>query len=220
MATQGRPNENSAVALYQLIGAPLLALIQAEVQSAQATAEFIERIGFSGGQGALRDREEGAGDDSSEATSHHASYGDLRMAKFEYQKNDSDGNPRTTSVQVPILSLLTIPMLQIKEAELEYHIKILDTQLTSSAGSTADPADESYLGGQRMEFRASMGREPTGRERRQSIDAQIKIKVNVEQADIPSGMIKLLTVMDESASSEQKPPTESAPSQDQEDESS
>ena len=39
-------SEINDVPLYQVIGAPLLALVQAEAQSAQATARYIQEIGF------------------------------------------------------------------------------------------------------------------------------------------------------------------------------
>ena len=38
--------QSSAMWLYQLIGAPLNALVKAEAQAASTTAEFIERYGF------------------------------------------------------------------------------------------------------------------------------------------------------------------------------
>ena len=41
-----RPTDPEALHLYQLIGAPLLAVIQGEAQAAQVSADFISRIGF------------------------------------------------------------------------------------------------------------------------------------------------------------------------------
>ena len=41
-----RPTDPEALHLFQLIGAPLLAVIQAEVQAAQVSADFIKRVGF------------------------------------------------------------------------------------------------------------------------------------------------------------------------------
>ena len=41
-----RLTDPEALHLYQLIGAPLLAVIQAEAQAAQVSADFISRIGF------------------------------------------------------------------------------------------------------------------------------------------------------------------------------
>ncbi len=38
--------EPTALSFYQLIGAPLYALIEAESYAADATAQFIERVGF------------------------------------------------------------------------------------------------------------------------------------------------------------------------------
>ena len=39
-------SELQSLPFHQIIGAPLLALVQGQAQAAQATAEFIDRIGF------------------------------------------------------------------------------------------------------------------------------------------------------------------------------
>ncbi len=198
MARQVR--ESEALRLYQLIGAPLMALVQAEVQAAQATAEFVERVGFEKPQGADKDAN---------------SIGDLRTASFRHQRTGPDGKPQTYNVEIPLLSMVPIPLIQIKNAELDFAVKILETVQTGEAethlqratssetpeaasGDGTASADEDFLSPARMEMKAVLGRGDGGASSEKKTETQIRIKVNVEQADIPAGILKLLNLMDQS----------------------
>ena len=188
------PGENVAHPLYQLIGAPLLALVQAESQAAQTTAEFIRNIGFTDAE-------------------NPEDFGNLRMASLRNRIVGSDGQPKDVSIKVPILSMVPIPALQIKDAELEFYVRILDFARTKSNAMVTKQAkiesgetpaqdqegnNDSFLEPERMEFRAAMGRDPADATQQQRMDAQIRVKINVAQADIPVGMSKLFHIMDQS----------------------
>jgi len=194
--------ETEALKLYQLIGAPLMALVQAEVQSAQASAEFVERVGFERKPGAELDP--------------HA-IGDLRMATFRHQRTDPDGKLQTYSVNIPLLSMVPIPLIQIKNAELDFAVRILEIVQTGEAdmhvyraprseGETPaepsegelPPPEEDFLSRGRVEMKAALGREDAGAVGVKRTETQIRMKVNVEQADIPAGILKLLNLMDQS----------------------
>lgn len=204
--------ENFAHPLYQLIGAPLLALIQAETQAARATADFIENIGFEPDPEQKADEiEDGA-------------LGSMRMAKFSNKMQGADGKVRAMDVSVPLLSLVPVPALQIKDAELEFYVKILDFSKEQTANqfshnsryqkaitneakkeensskpkSSQVNSEQDFLSPNRMQFRASMGRGPSGNQHQSSMESQVRIKINMTQADLPVGLSKLFNIMDQS----------------------
>lgn len=192
--------ENFAHPLYQLIGAPLLALIQAESQAAQATAEFIEHVGF---ERVVDEESKNANKDENKN-----SLGKLKMATFANQMTGPNGELKEMRVQVPLLSLIPIPALQIKDAELEFYVKILDFSREESisklqksfAKETAienddKAADEPQLN-QQIQLKAAMGRGPSSQQ--SSMESQVRIKINMTQADIPAGLSKLFHIMEHS----------------------
>ncbi len=194
-------DESEALNLSQLIGAPLQALVQAEVQAAQATAEFVERVGFEKQPGKEKDPKAVA---------------DLRITSFRQQRAGPDGKLHTYNVDIPVLSLVPIPLMQIKSAELDFAIRILetrptgkpDTLLERATGGKGDSETESaadggealrnFLTAPRVEMKAELGRGEGGASGARRTEAQIRVKVNIEQADIPAGILKLLNLMDQS----------------------
>lgn len=175
--------ENTALSLYQLIGAPLHAIVDAESQAAQATADFIERVGF-------RRRPEAAEGD----------FGDLRMVSFSHQRTGPEGTPRTFRVDVPLLSLVPIPAIQVRDAELEFFVKIVETQRPRVRRDAERPPGEGVpdrLKADAIDFKALMGRGQPEPGRRRTLDMQIKVKIKLEQADVPAGLSKLFNLMEQ-----------------------
>lgn len=201
--------EQAALSLYQLLGAPLYALIQAETYAANATADFIERVGF---EPLSRDNGEPAQED----------LGKLRTISFQQERRTADGQAASYKVEVPLLSILPIPALQIKEAELEFFVKIVDMvvqaqpQRSNEASQTEPagkdrPAAEGALtsGSQRvpipphLDMKAMLGRgQPTAaRAADTPFDMQVHVKIKVAQADPPAGLARLFNLMEQSISS-------------------
>lgn len=192
-----------ALSLYQLIGAPLHALVDAEKQSALATADFIEQFGFERRRG-----DEAAGRGGWEL-------GDLRMARFSTRRSGPDGATRDVEVEVPLLSMLPLPALQIKDAELEFFVKIVDVASYRAEATAAEPEGGRAAGAgpaaeerpasaldalsQRVQFKGALGRPRSGSvQGRQSMEMQVHIKVRVEQADVPAGMARLFNLLEHS----------------------
>lgn len=207
-------SNQSAQSLYELVGAPLMALVDAESQAAKATANFIKEMGFK--------EESSTGDqDAPEAFGREVDFGDLRMVTFRSQKRMADGSQRSFKVEVPLLSLLPIPALQIKDAELEFLAKIVEfpkirqsadetgsDEKKDKAGEGTTAEDENaqkyslpHLPGR--DLKATFGTSITGDSvsRQQRLDMQIKIKIKMEQADIPAGLGSLFNLMQQNVSS-------------------
>ena len=138
--------------------------------------------------------------------------------------------PRVFQVEVPLLSLVPIPALQIKYAELEYYAKILQTPRSTvrkntiqsalppsekeaqsgsaAAADTGSPTPTTSLPEfRRVDFKARLGQGPgtardTGR-RESSLEMQMHIKVRMEQADVPAGLSRLFNLMEHSISNKE-----------------
>lgn len=187
-------SEMQSLPFHQIIGAPLLAIVQGQAQSAQVTAEFIEKIGFHIPEGADTD-----------------DLGRLRMMSFAYQKPDTEGNLQNFKVELPLLSMVPIPAIQVKDADLEFNIKVTDIQKIDARTvmSSPDATVEDWLSQGRVEFRAAMGKLDAATTASSNVDLQMKVKMRVEQADITAGMAFLFRLMDQSISSNQVEQSES-----------
>lgn len=186
--------QESVLSLAQLIGAPIHALVDAEAQSAMATARFIRSVGFTGNG-------DGMGD-----------LGELQMARFKRRQRHADGREDDVEVQIPLLSMLPIPALQIKDAELDYTVKIVQTealpQRQAEVNQLMATKDQGVLGGPTGEppatLRATFAREQ-GSNGRRSVDMLVKMKLRFEQADMPGGLAQLLALASESSSQDVLP---------------
>ena len=183
-AADSANRDGNILTLSQLIGAPIHALVDAEAQAAMATARFIMNVGFESAGG-------GPSDD----------FGRLRMAKFNRSHHRPDGSVEEQQVAIPLLTMLPIPALQIRDAQLDYTVKIVATE--KIAGSTK----EITSGLQEMPTRGALQEPATLRatfardhrsERNRSLDMVLKMKVNIEQSDMPEGLARLLNLAGES----------------------
>lgn len=175
----------TSIDLGELIGAPLAAMVEAEARAAMATAEFIEEVGFKDGEVDPQ----------------------LRMARFRYTKPDASGQPAEFTVEVPLLALMPIPALQIKEATVGLAARITElrapakaTPTTPAATPTAIPT-KSLLLEQIRARRVKIAAQPVassgvrGQEVHSSYDLDISIKLG--QADVTVGLERLLQVLDQ-----------------------
>ncbi|EPX64103.1 hypothetical protein D187_005236 [Cystobacter fuscus DSM 2262] len=179
--------DDKPLQFYQLIGAPLTALVQAEAQAAQVTAEFIERVGFE--PPAEAPSPPGGGAPMQQEPRR------LRMLTFHYERQDKAGQRRSYQVRIPLLSLIPIPAIQIKTAEIELAANIRGLQKAKTRTQVSDTRDD-FLSRERLELKMGM------RGGKSASALQVKVKMNVEQADIPSGLSRLLHSLDESTLSE------------------
>ena len=179
----------TALSLYQLMGAPLQALVEAESHAAYATAEFIKQVGFSG-DGAVKKDSPSVED-----------FGNLKMVTFKHEKIGADGKPRTIRVEVPLLSLLPIPALQIKDADLDFYVKIVDQPPVTKAREKIEAIDghgalRGFKEVQPRELMGTIGRAPSETPGRRSLDMQIRVRIRMEQADVPAGLGRLFNLLE------------------------
>ncbi len=178
----GDGRQRDVLSLAQLIGAPIHALVDAEAHSAMATARFIRSVGFTGTESGRIEE-----------------LGDLQMASFRKRRRNAEGVVEEYEVQIPLLTLLPIPALQIRDAELEYVVKIIQTETMPSQKREMArnlQVNEALGLDPPAVMRAALAREPRPGDRR-SVDMLLKMKVRIEQADMPNGLAKLLNLAGE-----------------------
>jgi hypothetical protein len=185
--------------LYDIIGAPISAMVQAEAQSAQTTLQFIEKLGF-------EPLEEGGGGGGGAV-----SVGALRMVEFSYTKPDANGNPAEFVARIPLLALLPIPGIRIKLATLNFAAKISDVINTSTEttepgeGEGEDSDVPPWLKGSGIQFRGSLV-SSTSTEQTTTSSFDMNIKIELEQTPVTLGIAKLINLLDLAISDVQKLP--------------
>lgn len=178
-----RVKDLRSLPLHDLIGAPLVAVVQAQAQAAKATVDFIERVGFEAGETRSSERDAGA----------------LRMAEFRYSKLDEAGRPAEFVARVPVLSLVPIPAIQVRSAKIAFAARITDAvaeraetsqtrQRLAERPSWLEPALTQLRGGLATVSGGAAGR-AEGR-------YELTVELELEQAPVAAGLEKLLQIMD------------------------
>jgi hypothetical protein len=108
-----------------------------------------------------------------------------------------DGSEKTGEVEVPILTLVPIPAIQVKDADIEFGVKITDIQVpnTEMALSSADTKVGDRLSKGYVTLLVTAGTLEMATVD-QPANLHMKIKLRVEKADIPVGLSRLLSAMD------------------------
>jgi len=168
--------------LSELLGAPMCAIVEAEAQAARATAEFIKEVGFVG-----------AGD----ATS--SDYGDARMVSFSYMRRDANGAETKASLQIPLLTLVPIPAIQVAEATIDFDLVLTSVVDESKSRIVNDTFDKNkLLKRQALQLRGlyakSEKKTPNGNVNSTKVNMSVQIKM--QQADLTHGMVQLLNLLD------------------------
>lgn len=107
------------LSLTQILGSVLGALVESQVDSAQATLDFIDRVGFSNSQG--------------------TSSKQLRTVAFTYSKLDAEGEPASFGVELPLLGLVQIPTIAVKSAKIDFNYQVATAEPGPPAA--AQPAE-------------------------------------------------------------------------------
>ena len=184
----------SAIDFGTLVGAQLSALIEAEAEGAEKSSEYIENVGFEKQKdGTLK----------------------LRMVTFEMPRRDVDGKVRKHTIQVPVLTLVPIPLLTIEEAELEFDLHIEDIvheetkaapTATSNNSGVRPTLRESLVAKSALSSIQPRARLVTRMARTTKQDtntaADLSMKVKIAQSPFPVGIERLINIADLSVEDE------------------
>jgi hypothetical protein len=130
--------------------------------------------------------------------------GDMKMAKFSVDRADAQGNAVKHDINIPVLSLFPIPMLQVKDAEFNFSVRVLTRVPLQSSDepdkSVSHESNKDFLAPERVELKGLLA--PKGAVGERATTMNIDVKIRMEQADMPAGLMKLMTLMDHSANSQ------------------
>ena len=181
--------------LYKLISAPLLAALDADFMAAKRLTKLILHYGFEPGDNP---------DDP-------FSVSKPRMVYFDYRQSTATSSGKKMQIGVPLLSLLVLPLLQIRDAQFEFDLDVssdvnADAQSCSVADESADLTGD--LPQKYPEFLARFASSPPSRRNAGQdmtvaadkkddpyIDGNMKVKISAAQADMPQGLAVMLNLM-------------------------
>lgn len=178
-----KTRNSQVMELKQLIAGPLVATIDADSLSARRYLDYLFEIAFES-----YDRKTGK-------------TGKMRMMTFSYNNSDSGGS-RRQQVSIPMLTLVPLPLLQVKEADFDFDIKILDAvterqeETFSLEEGKASRPDEDSGGGftMRASLAPKQGEGSRSGSVQQGLSANMKVHVRMQQADMPGGLANLLNL--------------------------
>ena len=183
----GVAGQFSALPMESLIGGPLQAAATAQGTLASITSEFIQNVGLEEDGGSLK----------------------ARTVAFDYQKPvktsaiDADGNSIDTwdvkdmSLQVPLLSIVKAPNLQVKEVNVTFDMEVKASTASQSTSTRAASVSASWKGwGAKVKFQGSVSNK---QESQRSSDTSAKYHVDVKAVDegAPEGLMKVLDILNE-----------------------
>mmetsp|Transcript_30586 Transcript_30586/g.76742 ORF Transcript_30586/g.76742 Transcript_30586/m.76742 type:complete len:280 (+) Transcript_30586:149-988(+) len=115
------PDEVGSIDFHALVSGPLVALIDAQIASAIATTDFVVNVCFKTDH--AKDEE---GNKRKNVTIGDT-IGEPVMVNFSYPVATEFGLSRKQTLEVPLLTMVPIPMLRIENATLSFQAKITDT---------------------------------------------------------------------------------------------
>lgn len=174
----GLVSELNNIDFKKMIGAPLQACVDAQVQSSLATINFINSVGFITSDMGKKE---------------------LVMVDFTHERVDvkDDGSPinKKTYLKVPLLAMLPIPSLRIEHVIIDFNAKLNSVE-TSTVSDELGIKAELAVGWGPVSFKASASyqrKSVTGVE----VKKEFALNVNVKavQDEMPAGLEKILGML-------------------------
>ena len=184
MSADTKKVSSQIMELKDLISGPLVATIDADTISTRRYLSYLYELAF----------------ESYDPIT--GKVGKLRALEFNYRTSDSFG-VHNQKVSIPLLTLVPLPLLQVKEADFDFDIQIIDAvsadknatfSLKNPEGGSTSQDDLSE--GLRLRVSMAASNIEAGEEvkRRQGLSANMKVKVKMRQADMPGGLSNLLSL--------------------------
>lgn len=165
--------KSQVMELKDLISGPLIATIEADSISSRHYLNYLFELAFES-----YDKQTGK-------------TGKLRTLTFTYMSNDVNGS-RKQRVSIPLLTLVPLPLLQVKEAEFDFDIQILHA-MSQDTFSLKDGTTNLSQGVKlQVSLAPSSTKDSSESHVKQSIAANMRVKVKMQQADMPGGLSNLL----------------------------
>lgn len=168
--------ELNSIPFGHLIGGPLDAAVQAQSKAAMTTVDFIKAVGF-----------EGDGKDTKVAN-----------VEFKVVKGQD-----TTTIQVPLLTIVPIPFLRVDDMTIDFKANITQSQedkdstsATKQWGVKADASASWLWGKASMSANYSSKKDSTStKDSKYSVEHTVDVNVHAVQDDVPGGLSKILNIL-------------------------
>jgi hypothetical protein len=184
MLSQGQ--ELAAIDFADIIGGPLIAVINAQAKSAHVTSNFIQQTAFTTDQNPK-----------------------LKVVSFDFSQilgsQTQTGTSALTSdqltIKVPLLTLLPIPFIRVDSMTITFNVNLhsmstvaLSNDFTFNSSTTA--SDSSFLGlGPAISFSASVTDRNTYQNDQLTDDTySLNVTVHAVQDQMPGGMSQILGI--------------------------
>lgn len=177
-------NDTYAVYLGDIIAAPILATVDADFQAARKFVDYIQEFGFT-----RVGRKSG-------------DFGDLKMVRFAFPEQTPDGGVRTKVMQLPELSLVPLPILQVDKADYSFGIRIISSEDVKPVGrldllgkpeTLPDPNRYRWAA-----MLAPPARQKSGELQPDAdphINANVQAQISVRVGDVPAGISRILALL-------------------------
>jgi hypothetical protein len=164
-----------ALELGELLGSLLSSIVSAQEQATRATVAFVDEVGF--------EPITGGGER-------------MRTVKLRYTKKDENNQPAEFEAEVPLLSLVNVPSLAVKEAKLTLSYDVVTAESTSANGEGDGP---STLGDRIQAIRDTRPAKLTGFPRRrpaptdasERTTTSVDVEITLEQQPLAIGLERL-----------------------------
>lgn len=188
-----RQNAWDVSSIETIFFVPISSIIKADFFAAQQFLDYVQSFGFSG-EAAQSGAEKSRG----------GFIGDLKMTSFRFQQSTEGGGSQDRFLRVPALSMIPLPLLQVKEANFDFAVRVVQAERNDRPGPV-------LLGGREDQedaiedcnWKAMLVAERTpisdgeGGSSSSYMNANIKVNMKVHQSDVPAGISRLLAVMND-----------------------
>jgi hypothetical protein len=165
-------DEFKGLPIEDLVGAPLIAAANAQGKLALTTAQFIDQVGMSNGN--------------------------VRTVNFNYETSSSAGQTVQNTISVPLLSVVNIPSLAVKKANVDFTMEVKaqsrDVSSTQASISTTASYGGSWWSPVSVKVTGSVA---TSSEHTRATDKSAKYNISVEARDdgMPEGLARVLDIL-------------------------
>ena len=151
------------------IGGPLQAAVEAQNNASLAQVNFIKEVGFESDGNALR------------------------YVKFKYEKTGSG----TVTLQVPLLTMLTLPAIRIEEITIDFNAKLTSVETTKVDSTLGADASLSAGFGKMVSLKSSVSyKKSTSTSSNVEKTYSMAVHVRAVNDEMPTGLQRILDIME------------------------
>jgi hypothetical protein len=162
----------STLGLGELLGSLLSAVVEGQQAATASSLAFVREIGLVQGEAGQPDR--------------------FQTVPIRYTKLDESQQPAQFELQVPLLAMVSIPTLKVKEAKIAFQYDVLTTEREepSDEDETSLPDRLGIAGLRPVSLVGYVARRSVSRETRETTG--VDVEVTVESEPLPLGIERLL----------------------------